>query len=144
MNAHTQDIMCIMKIDGDIPTDLLKKVCTQYIKAINCYNDVALLLINKMLKSIDLPLIENILDFTVTRHDLTRINGEQFINDNKDFLTMFYDLDDDFKYRYRTQRKVYIFTVLSGIYKKCNMQFKRDRRWHLISGKNTCETYYYV
>lgn len=146
METCKTDILNIMKIndDIDIPTELLIKMFNIYIQRINCHNDIALLVLNKMLKIIKLPLITDICKFVVLRNKLLEIDGNIFYNDNKEFLNLAYHKQNDFKYGGRSQRKQYIITIVHGILKKINKELLSKQKMVYSEGRLNCITYYYI
>jgi len=146
METCKNDMLAIMNIDNtiNIPTELVIKIFKTYIQKIDCYRDIALLLLNKMLKMIKLPLINDMHKFLVLRTKILEIDGNIFYNNNQDFLNLAYHKQNDFKYNGKSQRKQYIITILHGILKKINKELSSKQKMVYSGGTLSCVTYYYI
>lgn len=117
MDQKTQEKLDILGL-GDCTNDFsVNQVNLLFDKLIKKSKDRFLLfLLNDILNMTGNDPVGKISDFVITRQDLIKINGEDFLNKHKQsLLKSGYDLDKDFRYKQRKAVKSYITTVFKGI-----------------------------
>ena len=126
MQNHINDIKYIMMIDEkyDIENELLIKMFYSYIKKINCYEKICFLMINKILLLIGHEKIQSFSQFKVLRNDLMKIDGEQFVLNNKELLNKFYNIGIELDFHHRRAKTLYMISIFNGILKKINFKLK--------------------
>ena len=97
MEYHKNDILKIMKINKipkNIPFNIIEDLFYKYIANINCYKDLMIVIINKMLTNINVSNIQHFNDFLVPREQLLLIDIIHILDNNYELLKLFYTRTD--------------------------------------------------
>lgn len=101
--------------------------------------------LNLINKEFDKDEINDISDFRIDREDIIKLDGEKFIEDNKDKIKEWgINLNSDLNYFSRKNQKAYGLTVVKCLAKLYGYDLKNKVRSDLIDNEKHLIRYYYT